>query len=1380
MAPPITSHDSATDLASSPFAASAKRIEAPWLVLAALLLSTLAVSLQSYRQVNRESQARFESLAEYAKGEIANRFRHIDDALAAAGAVIAASPTIDNVGWNDYLDARDERGVAVPGLVRIEYRAERIGGYAGGRVAPSPPALFRRVVPGLTVTGDAVEVARIITDAMQQARAAERTVVTGLLPPAAGGATASGEFIALVKPVYPAFRRVQEPVGFLVAFVRPRDVVAQVERSTEERLSFRLAQKGVTIAESQARSANPAYRASLSLVMGQKSWDLDAISSASFERELMNRTPLMILVIGVIGTLMLAGLVLLLTRLREQAAALADSMTLKLRDQIKFTDDLIELNPNPIYRKDARGRFIVVNRAWELLHKRNRADVIGKTSREFQHPRAAEVALQFDEEVLQSASGFEAREGFVINAEGEEIPVILAKQVVRRADGTVDGLIGTVTDVTLIKKLEREIALQREQLDLVIRSSQQGILDVELRLHGVAYYSERFREILGFEGHNFPADFSYEDWVFPEDITTFRQQLARHFKKETPFFDVECRALRAGGGHMWLRVRGIAQYGIDGRAQRFVGSIVDVTERREAEMKLIEANVRVTEAARAKESFLATMSHEIRTPMNGVLGMAGLLAETPLNDEQRDYIRLIRASGDTLLRLIDDVLDFSKIESGRMTLESVSVELINVVEEAFELVAEKAREKKLALIYDLRDDIPYYIVGDATRIRQILLNLLSNAIKFTNAGEIVLRMSAEVIDGDRLRLLASVTDTGIGIPPERAQKLFEPFTQVDASTTRKYGGTGLGLAIVKRLVGMMGGDVSVESAEGAGSTFRFAIETQRARGPLRPYMQRAVPEFLGKRLLIADANATRRAAIKYRFERWGLSVVAMPPAEAATFLRGSEGTTVNIMMTGVGSSPEVLAMAQAIEAEDLRRGANRAARLVVVLMSSASRRELSQQPALKLPRHDMFVMRPAGRARMFDVLTQAATGRISMDVATRPFTREPVYDADFALMQRERRTTMTADAQGQLVLVPSDGPNLEPGGLNILVAEDNEVNQRVVEGILRKHGHRATIAADGEEAVRMAVASLTNDADPYDIVLMDIHMPNLDGLGAMRELKRRFVSNNPDEHLRTVPIVAMTAHALPGDREHYLSEGMDDYISKPIRTEDLIALLNRCVPEKAALGRTQPLRAMRRTGPFAAVPAVTGPRPAISAGAVPAQVIPIGAAQTAAPLQSAHKTAASAHGVNVSSALLTKASMDLANIPVLDLEQLEDLRGLPGEADGGGGSLIDLFREKSQDRLRIMASCLVDSNWLLLGDTAHSLRGASASIGFPRVAAACKTLELCARRLAPKPGVPPTESSDPLPTQAQMDELYEDIKRYFYEAEIALRKWEKTPPPTAA
>jgi PAS domain S-box-containing protein len=1326
------------------------RIEAPWIILAALLVATILTAYQSHQRAAKDAEARFSEMANRAAEEMLGEIRHVEDAMSLAGAVVAASPDIDNARWNAYLDMHHQRESTLRGLAQLEYRAARpsVNALSGSdkSALAMPPSLIRSYTyTKASMAGNDVSNSMRILDAIAESRTSSRSVISTARPSA--GADNRAETAAFVKPVYPV-KSANEPIGYMVAIIYPLKLLGRSATDNEGKLVFSILQGEQTLFESASEPlASGALKKNLPIMIGQRELTLSVKATPRLMDELSSRMPMTILFVGILGTMLMAGMVWLLTRLREQATSMARNMTLKLRDQVKFTDDLIELNPNPIYRKDAQGRFIVVNRAWEQLHKRPRADVLGKTSRDFQDPSIIDAAERFDEDVMQSAAGFEARESMVINALGEHVPTLLAKQVIKRADGTFDGIIGNVTDVTLVKKLQSEVARQREQLDMVIRASQQGIFDVDGNAGGERYYSQRFCEILGFDENNMPQYLEWHQVIVPEDMALFRAHLVEHFKQETPYFDLECRAryqrtsalnLRS---YVWLRIRGVAQLDANGCATRFVGSIVDVTERREAEQMLIEANTRVVEAARAKESFLATMSHEIRTPLNGVLGMAGLLADTKLNDEQRDYIRLIRASGDTLLRLINDVLDFSKIESGHMTLESVSVEFVTIIEEAFELVAEKAREKKLALVYSVDRDIPAYIFGDATRIRQILLNLVSNAIKFTEAGEVFLHASVKRLDDQQLEIQVSIRDTGIGIPADRIDQLFQPFTQADASTTRKYGGTGLGLAIVKRLTEMMGGKVSLTSIEGQGSTFSFSMLTKPARGPLRPHMQNNIAEFMGKTLLFVDASPQRRQVVSKRYAAWGMEILTAAPAQGASHLRlrSLDQKPVDILVTDtVLPSPELTQLSQAVAEEDEARLAAGKPHLYVVLMSIISRAELATIPAYTPIRHDFLVMRPTSRARMFDVLMQATTGRINHQVATRAFTETPIHDANYAVL--------TAPAERPLVsLTPAEVAatlhieGSSAGQLNVLVAEDNEVNQRVIEGMLKRLGHRATIVADGQLAIAAMAGQRHHAAEPFDIVLMDIHMPVLDGVAAMKAIKALFIEADETKRLHRVPVVAMTAHALAGDRQHYLNEGMDDYISKPIRNDELASMLVRQLPHKIfASDMTQPLRAIN---------AITTPKPA--------------------------RAVKLALAANTATTVSVTAVVDTA-LPMLDYEQLEDLRGLPADANSNeapGHGLIGLFKTKSHERIRIMASCLVDSNWVMLGDTAHSLRGAAASIGFPRVAASCKILELAARRLSPKDGMPEIEANTPMPTQAEVDRMFEAITLHFYEAEAALSKW---------
>ena len=511
-------------------------------------------------------------------------------------------------------------------------------------------------------------------------------------------------------------------------------------------------------------------------------------------------------------------------------------------------------------------------------------------------------------------------------------------------------------------------------------------------------------------------------------------------------------------------------------------------------------------ATRAKSEFLANMSHEIRTPMNAIIGMTSLLSDTSMTSHQREFVETIRTAGDTLLTLINDILDFSKIESGKLELEQTVFVLRDCIEDALDLLAPRASDKNLDLGYFIADQTPAGIVGDVTRLRQILTNLVGNALKFTSKGEVLVSVTSRELEQARYELQFSIKDTGIGISEDHMDRLFASFSQVETSTTRRFGGTGLGLAICKRLCEMMGGRIWVESQEGSGSTFHFTIQVAAAPIPLRVYERTSPPQLAGRRVLIVDDNATNRRILTLQTQIWGmLPRTAASGEEALSWIRDTRFEIVILDALMPGMDGITLA-------REIRKHASSRHLPLVMLTSLGRQTELESNTTTEFA---AFLTKPLKPSYLYDAL---------MDI----FSSKP-----------------PAQALAAAPLVAVDSPNNDVP-LRILVAEDNVVNQKVAVLLLEKLGYRADVAANGFEVMHAL------KRQPYDVILMDVHMPELDGLEACRRIHTEWPANARPR------IVAMTAGAMEEDRQACFDAGMDDYIAKPIRLSNLQLALERC------------------------------------------------------------------------------------------------------------------------------------------------------------------------------------------------------------------------------
>jgi PAS domain S-box-containing protein len=768
---------------------------------------------------------------------------------------------------------------------------------------------------------------------------------------------------------------------------------------------------------------------------------------------------------------------------------------------------LIESLPLNVFRKDLAGRFVDANQRFCDTLGQQLSAILTKTDFDFFPLEQCHKYRRDDIHVMETGEAMEDIEAY-FKPTGEKLYVQVLKAPVRDSRGQVVGVQGMFWDVT--GRIEADEAARKSDARCrqLVQSSLIGVITAELDGR-ILDANDAFLTMLGYTRDDVLSGRLRWDALTPPEHRAADARAIEQLKATGTCQPFEKEYYHQNGRRVPVLI-GVTM--LEESKSECICFIVDITQQKETEQELIAAKEAADAANQAKSQFLANMSHEVRTPMNAVIGITELVLGTPLAPKQAEYLRMVMQSAESLLAVINDVLDFSKVESGKVDLEHHPFNVRDTVGDAVKSLALRAHDKGLELALDVSRGVPEWLVGDAGRLRQIVINLVSNAIKFTHAGEVVIEIGLLHQNGNRTELQFCVTDTGIGIPPEKREKVFEAFEQADASTTRNYGGTGLGLAIVRRLVELMDGRIWVESQVGQGSQFYFTVKLDLCHSPPPERVSPRRGALKGTRALVVDDNATNRRIVEEVLAGWEVVPTSCESAaQALQQLRSAyrTGKPFELLLSDV-NMPELDGFGLL---EQVRRDPSLSDITAILLTSGDRSEDHVRAKELGVRQH---LMKPIKQSELLDAVLDA-----------------------LGIEPRE------AEQAGAPAALPETRP------LRVLLAEDSIVNQRLAVGLLERHGHRVTIADNGHQAVTHA------ERNNFDVILMDLQMPELDGLEATRRIR---------EHERTtgrhVPIIAMTAHALKGDRQRCLEAGMDEYVAKPVRERQLLVAMRTVLGEE--------------------------------------------------------------------------------------------------------------------------------------------------------------------------------------------------------------------------
>jgi PAS domain S-box-containing protein len=901
--------------------------------------------------------------------------------------------------------------------------------------------------------------------------------------------------------------------------------VFQGETTADDRLfeSTATGQLDLRLLDSAALLADARFSAVRTISVFGRKWTLRTRTLPGFAAANRTYLPMLVLLGGSVVALLATALAWGLMNSRARAVALAEQMTARYRHAEAESRRLALVasrTASAVILTDSFGFIEWINDGFTRLTGYTLSDAAGRRPSELIASGRTDAAVLAE----LDAARREGRPftGVLVNTSlsGRLWWAEVEVRPLEERDGR-GGFMWLMQDVTKLKEAQEAAIQERARFQFIFEAVPVGISwQATNEWNSVIVNPEHVR-ITGVSPEDAKRTGIYMGRTHPDDRERQRPLNDALVRGEIDRFSIEKRYVHPDGRVVWAAFTTRLHQNPVTQEHQSLTTVVDITDSKRQAEELRAAMESAESANLAKSQFLAMMSHEIRTPMNGVIGMTSLLLESPLTTEQRDFVETVRASGDALLTIINDILDFSKIESGRMDLEKTDFHLRECIEGALDLMAPKAGEKGLDLLCEIADGVPDHVRGDPTRLRQILVNLLGNAVKFTQFGEVELRVAATPapagVEATAVHLHASVRDTGIGIPAEALSRLFRSFSQVDTSTTRRFGGSGLGLAISKRLAELMGGRMWVESEEGRGSVFHFTVLMEHVAGRSRSWIAISPTALAGKRLLVVDDNATNRRILEGYARSWGMTSRACSGgAEALAAVAGGERFDLGVLDLQM---PDMDGLTLVRRLAETAGGSG----FPLVLLSSLGTRALPDADGPPCA----CLSKPAKPAALFEALVAVSLGR-------------------FDRTSRTERPTPAA--------LPSGRPERPE---RVLVAEDNRVNQKVALTMLARLGFRADVAANGLEVL---------DAlrrQHYDIILMDVQMPEMDGIEASRRLGELYPISSERPW-----IIALTANAMLGDREACLAAGMNDYLSKPFKNDDLLAALGRVRDPGAALVRS--------------------------------------------------------------------------------------------------------------------------------------------------------------------------------------------------------------------